>query len=286
MRGSLHVEAGYAELRFERVVIIFVFKMADEAGQTIQRFRIEAQHFADFARCGLAAIRDDIGGHRRAQRAVSLVDVLNGAFALIAAGQIEIDIRPFATFFGKKSFEKQFHLHGIDRRDAQRITNGTVRGRTAALNEDIVVAAELDNIPDDQEIAFEPEFLDQRKLTFNLTAGFLVVWPETFVRAFIRCACGEMTPSFRRRHRIVGELIAKILQRELKPGRKLDGVGDSFRKIVKEPRHFCRCFEMTVGIAGKQPAGGFQRSMIANAREDIENLAFRLCRIADAIRCQ
>ena len=72
--------------------------------------------------------------------AVALVDILNGTFTLVAAGQIEIDVGPFAALFGKKSFEEQFHAHGIDRRDAQRITDGAVGGRAAPLHEDIVLS--------------------------------------------------------------------------------------------------------------------------------------------------
>ena len=34
-----HIEAGGMELRFERVGFVFVFQMADQAGQTIERLR-------------------------------------------------------------------------------------------------------------------------------------------------------------------------------------------------------------------------------------------------------
>jgi len=49
------------------------------------------------ARRALAAIRDDVGGHRRAELPVLLVDVLNHPLAPIAAGQIQIDIGPAFT---------------------------------------------------------------------------------------------------------------------------------------------------------------------------------------------
>src|SRR5215831_11976559 len=94
-----HIEAGVTELHLERVGFVFVFEMAYEAGQTIERFGIEPEYFPDFARCRPAAIGNDIGRHRGAERAVSLVNILNRAFALIAAGQIEIDVGPFTAFF-------------------------------------------------------------------------------------------------------------------------------------------------------------------------------------------
>src|SRR5438093_2783115 len=181
----VHVETRHAELFFEGVEFIFVFEMADESGETIERLGIEAHYLPDFARSGFTAIRNDIRRHRCAQRAVSLIDVLNGAFTLIAAGQIKVDVRPFAAFFRQKSFEEQLHLHGIDGRDSERITNRAVRGGTAALHEDVVFAAEPDDVPDDQEIAFKPEPFDQGKLAFDLSTRPFVVWPESFASACI-----------------------------------------------------------------------------------------------------
>ena len=124
-----HIETGVAELRFERVGLVLIFEMADQTRQAIQRRSVEAQRFADFARGGAAAIGDDIGGHGGAELAVSLIDVLNGALALIAARKIEIDVGPFAALFGKESLEQQFHAYRIDGGDFQRITDGAVGGR-------------------------------------------------------------------------------------------------------------------------------------------------------------
>ena len=207
-----HIEAGFAELRFERVGFVLVFPMADEARQPIQRRRIEAQHFADFARGGPAAIGDDIGGHGGAELAVALVDVLNGALALIAAGQIEIDVRPLAALFGKKSLEQQFHFHRIDGRDSQHITNGAVGGRAAALHENVVLQAELHDVPDDQEIAFQLEFLDQREFAFDLSPGFFVVRTEALARAFVGALAQKRSHRFAVADRIARELVAEIFQ--------------------------------------------------------------------------
>jgi hypothetical protein len=44
----------------------------------------------------------------------------------------------FAALFGKESLEQQFHLHRIDGRNFQRITNGAVGRGAAALNRDVV----------------------------------------------------------------------------------------------------------------------------------------------------
>src|SRR5438105_7929376 len=43
---------------------------------------------------------------------------------------------------------------------------------------------------------------------------------------------------------------------------------------MEKPRHLCGRRQITVGVFSKQAVGGFQCSMISNAREDVENLAF------------
>src|ERR1700746_3696892 len=106
----------------------------------MQGFRVEGKHFADFARSGFTAIGDDVGGHGGAKSSVAFVNVLNGAFALVAAGQIEIDVRPFAAFCRKKTFEKQIHSDRINRSDSECVTDGAIRGGTAALNENVLLA--------------------------------------------------------------------------------------------------------------------------------------------------
>ena len=162
-------------MAFQRVVRIFVFPRAHQAGQAVQRFRVERQRLADFARRRTPAIGDDVGGHGRAQFSVALVNILNGALALIAAGQIEIDVRPFAALLGKKSLEEQIHADRIDGGNAQRIADRAVGRRTAPLHQNILLAAEANDVPNDQEIAGKIEFFDQRQFAFDLLARFLVV---------------------------------------------------------------------------------------------------------------
>jgi hypothetical protein len=55
-----------------------------------------------FAPRHAVAIGDDVGGHGGAAFAIAFVQILNDAFALIAAGQIEIDVGPLAAFLERK----------------------------------------------------------------------------------------------------------------------------------------------------------------------------------------
>ena len=106
--------------------------------------------------------------------AVALVDVLNDALALVAAGQVDIDVGPFAALFGEKAFEEQIHADRVDCRDAKRITDGAVGRGAAALAEDSVLFGETNQVPDDQEIAAEPEFVDELEFALDLLARAVV----------------------------------------------------------------------------------------------------------------
>ena len=121
--------------------------------ELFERGDFEAQRLAHFARGRAPAIGDDVGGHGRAQLAVALVDILDGALALIAAGKIDIDIGPFAALFGEEALEQQIHADRIDGRDSERIADRAVGGRSAPLRQNAVLAAEVHDVPDDQEIA-------------------------------------------------------------------------------------------------------------------------------------
>ena len=89
------------------------------------------------------------------------IDVLDHPLAPIAARQIEIDVGPLAALFRQKPLEQQIHPDRIDRGDAEAVADGAVGRRAAALHENPLLAAEVDDVPDDQEIAGEIELLDQ-----------------------------------------------------------------------------------------------------------------------------
>ena len=61
--------------------------------------------------------------------------------APVAARQIEIDIGPLAALFGEESLEQQFHAYRIDGGDSERVTDGAVGCRAAALNQNALIAA-------------------------------------------------------------------------------------------------------------------------------------------------
>ncbi len=100
--------------------------------------------------------------------AVALVDVLDDALALVAGGEVDIDIGPFAALFGEEAFEEEVHADGVDGGDAERVADGAVGGGAAALDEDALLAAEANDVPDDEEVAGESELLDEFEFPVRL----------------------------------------------------------------------------------------------------------------------
>src|SRR6516225_12480551 len=93
----IEVEAGVGKAAIERVVGIPVFPGGDRSGNFVERSRIKSHGFAHFAGGHAVAISDHVGGHGRATLSVALVNVLDHAFALVAGGQVDIDVGPLAT---------------------------------------------------------------------------------------------------------------------------------------------------------------------------------------------
>ena len=85
--------------------------------------------------------------------AVAPVNFLDHALAPIAAGQIEINIGPAFPALAEKTLEDQMIAHRIDRGDAETITNRAVGRAPPSLHHDVVLPAEIDDVPDDQEVA-------------------------------------------------------------------------------------------------------------------------------------
>src|SRR6266516_6375040 len=116
--------------------------------EAIENARRKIQRFTDLA-CGAApAIPDYIRGHGRAVFAVAAINLLDHSFAPITAGKIEIDIGPAFAAFVQEPLENQIVTDRIDRRDAEAITNRAVRRAAASLDHDVVLPAEIDNVPD------------------------------------------------------------------------------------------------------------------------------------------
>ena len=198
MRGFVQIEPGIAELplaAYRRDPSIPTPRTRLDSRSSVSTSKPSALPTSRAA--DRPAIRDHVGRHRRAQLAVALVDILNGALALIAAGQIQIDIRPLAALFRKKPLEQQIHLHRIHRRDPQRITHRAIGRRAAPLHQNSLFAGRIHDVPHDQEIAGQLQLLDQRQLALDLLAAPSRDTAGSAAARLHPCACAETNPWFR-----------------------------------------------------------------------------------------
>ncbi len=166
--AMLDVKAGVVKVAGQGFVLVLPLPGADQFGEAVEGFRVEAQSLACLARRRASAIGDDVGGHGRAEFAVALIDVLNRALALLSAGQVKIDVRPLAALLGEKALEEQIHANRIDGGDAERVADHAVGRRAASLRQNALAPAELHDVPDDKEVAGKPELGDERQLALRL----------------------------------------------------------------------------------------------------------------------
>ena len=129
----VEVEAGVAELALRGLLGIFPFPGPRQAAELFQAGDFEAQRLAHLARGGAPAVRDNVRRHRRTQLSEALVNILYGLFALVPAGQVDIDIGPLAALFAEEAFEQKVHADGVHRGDAERVADRAVGRAAAAL---------------------------------------------------------------------------------------------------------------------------------------------------------
>src|SRR5262249_52973561 len=172
--------------------------------------------------------------HRRAALAVAAVDVLDHFFSSIPPRKIEVDVRPLAALLGEEALEEEAHADRVDRGDAERVADGAVGGRAAALAEDAALAGEADDVPDDQEVAGEVELLDHGEFVLELGADARPDRPVPLARPRMG-ELAEMAHRGRARgKREVGEAVAQVGERELAALRDAATPDERLRQVGHE----------------------------------------------------
>ncbi len=262
--------AGLGEALRQRLVRIDELELVHHLGQPIDLPFVQVERLSHLARRTLAAIRDHVGRHGGAVLPVFLVHVLDHALAPGAARQVEIDVGPFAALFGEKPLEEQVHAHRIHGRNPEAVADGAVGGRPSALHEDVLLPAEIDNVPDDQEVADEIEFCNEIQLTCHLRARPVVEGPVPIAGADLRDLPEERDLALPVRHRICRKAVAQVAHAELQAigqlARGVHGLG----AIGKQPGHLGGRLQVALGV-GREPASGeMERHVLANGGEHVE----------------
>ena len=98
--------------------------------------------------------------------AVLAVEVLDDLLATVAL-DVDVDVRGAVALGRQEALEQQAERHGIGGGDAEGVADRRVRRRAAALAVDVLPPTELDEVPDDEEVAGEAETLDDVELTVD-----------------------------------------------------------------------------------------------------------------------
>ncbi len=136
-----------------------------------------AQRLGDVADGRLGPVADDVRDLGGVVAPVALVDVLDRLFATVGL-DVDVDVRRFGAFGGEEPLEHQLVADGVDRGDADGVTDRRVGRRAPALGQDAALLAELHDVPDDQEIAGKTELLDDVELVVDDLVRMFVGGPR------------------------------------------------------------------------------------------------------------
>ena len=156
--------------------------------------------------------------------AVAPINFLDDALAPVAAREIEIDVGPAFAAFAQETLEDEVAAHRIDRRDPEAITDRAVRRAPAALHHDVVFAAEIDDVPDDEEVAGKPEPDDERRARTRSAVSLCADRVVTLLRAEEHDRAQKSIHAVAVRHRKIGKVVADVFERKLEAIRETQRV--------------------------------------------------------------
>ena len=132
-----------------------------------------AQRLGHVAHRRAGPVADDVGHLGRVPAAVAAVDVLDGLLPP-AALDVDVDVGGAVALGRQEPLEQQPERHRVGVGDAERVADRRVGGAAPALAVDVGPAAELDDVPHHEEVAGEPQRLDDRELVVDLGPGLAV----------------------------------------------------------------------------------------------------------------
>ncbi len=251
-------------------------------GDAVHLLEGETERLAHLARRRARAVGADHRRHGGAVRPVAPVDVLDDLLPRLARGQVEVDVRPLAPLLGQEALEEELHPDRVDGGDGEGVADRRVGGRAAALGHDALAPAEADDVPDDEEVAREVELPDQIELAFELGLGARGERPEAAAGAVPGHPAEVRDRALPRRQGVVREAVAELVEGELELGGEGRRLRDRPPPVGVQNPHLTRRAQMALAAALEQPARAVDGGALADAGEDVGEVAVGRPRVADA----
>ncbi len=153
--------------RRERAAPVERLAVVDPLGPDVDLLGAVPEGLADVADGRPGPVGDDVRHLGGVVPAVVLEDVGDDLLAP-ARLDVEVDIGRAVALGGEEPLEQQPEPHGVGPGDAQGEADGRVGRRAPTLAVDVVAPAELHDVPDDQEVAGEPEGPDHLEFVVDL----------------------------------------------------------------------------------------------------------------------
>ena len=147
-------------------LLLDALPVVDQLGQRV----LVAQRPGRVAHRRAGAVGDDVRHLGAVVAPVALVDVLDDLLAAPAL-DVHVDVGGAVARRGQEPLEQQVQRDGVHVGDAEGVTHRRVGGRAAPLAEDPGPAAELHDVPHHEEVAAEPQRLDDVELAVELRPG-------------------------------------------------------------------------------------------------------------------
>ncbi len=261
---SVGIEAAFAQAFVRRD---FVVPLAKRGRQCVDAIAGQAEGARHVAHCAAAVVLDRHRGQRGAFATVVVEDVLDHFLAAVVL-EIDVDVGPFLALFGDEALEQHADAVRVDRGDAQRVADGGVRRRAAALAQDVARPGEAHQVVDGEEIRFVAEPGDHAQFVFDQA-------PRLFRHA-VRPArggalLGERAQPLRRRptrrHQLVRVLVAQLAEVERAALRDAHRLG---QQRVRIQRGQGRARTQVALAVGEQMRAGFaQRQALADRGQGV-----------------
>jgi hypothetical protein len=144
----------------------------------------EPEHLAHLSQGRFAAIADHLAHHRRAVTAIAPIDFLNDLLSTFVL-EVDVDVGRLAPLVREEALEEERRSRRVDRRDAETITNGAVGRAAAPLTQDLLLARDVHDLPNAQEVRGHLELRDEGELLLekitHVIRDFAVAAPRALV---------------------------------------------------------------------------------------------------------